>query len=385
MASSIGGPGSHDFGQYEQLGEEEEQHAPEAEATTSTAGPAQQQVTQQQIAARYDTSEQHMGPTDDPPAFSDISTDQLLASTTTPRQQQRLQRQASNLRSASLPSAPEYPSGAAPASRPPTSLARRVTSAWSLRTRGSASSLRTQANASRTSLPGGNPAGEALPPVPPLPASVRQRQATGDTATSGQSGPQGPANLAVPEEAPAKRSGFFSRRTPQEVQDDRNHKLRDAVTNGDPAGITRRLGKGADPTAPSSINQQNAFHKLASTSKFNRDTTQALVAATNAIPHASLGQAAVAKDVNGNTPIHIAQHNLGKAETNNNPDMERRYRDLRDRLTEAATNNGHDVDAIANNEGRTPRQMRQTGRQAVEAAIEREERLRGDLGGAHLL
>jgi hypothetical protein len=100
----------------------------------------------------------------------------------------------------------------------------------------------------------------------------------------------------------AKRGVLSKKRTPDEIQDDRNHKLRDSVTSGDAKGITRRLGKGADPTTPSAINKQNAFHKLASTSKFTRDTTQELIDASDP---ARLGQAAVAKDINGNTPIHM--------------------------------------------------------------------------------
>jgi hypothetical protein len=251
-----------------------------------------------------------------------------------------------------------------------------MASAWSVQTQGSASNLQNQASASRTSLPGSNPAGEPPPPVPSLPAAFRQGQATGSSAVAGPSGQQGPANLAVPEDGRAKRGGIFSRRTDQEIHDDRNHKLRAAVTTGDQNGITRRLGKGANPAAPSAINQQNAFHKLASTNKFTRDTTQALVAAVVATDPARLGQAAIAKDVNGNTPIHIAQHSLGKAETVNDETMVRRYRDLKNKLTEAATNNGHDVNSITNNQGRTPANMRQTGRQDAENVIEAEQGVR---------
>jgi hypothetical protein len=154
------------------------------------------------------------------------------------------------------------------------------------------------------------------------------------------------------------------------------------VTNGDPAGITRRIKKGANPAAPSAVNQQNAFHKLASTNKFTRDTTRDLIAATDS---ASLGQAAIARDVNGNTPIHLAQHNLGEAETNNNGTMERRYRDLKDQLTTAATNNGHDVNSITNNEGRTPLQMREAGRQAAEDEREQARQVHGNLHRSGLL
>jgi hypothetical protein len=380
MASSsgIGGLGSNPFEHQEDVGHQEEQPVPaQAEATTSTDRSAREQAD-----TRFAAFEE-------PPAYGMQDDDQLL-DRNRQRPFQAPQRQASLPPPG--PAAPEYSGSATAPSRPPTSRIRRMQSALSLRSQASSSSLRTQAGASRTSLPGLNPAGEALPPVPPLPPGLRQRQATQDSAASGRSEPQGPAtagpseprgpaNLTVAEETPAKR-GILSRRTPQDVQDDRNHKLRESVTTGDTKGITRRLGKGADPTTPSAINRQNAFHKLASTSKFNRDTTQELIDASDP---ARLGQAAIAKDINGNTPIHIAQHNLGKAETNNNEAMQRRYRDLRDKLTQAATENGHNVNSITNNEGRTPQQMRQTGRQVAENAIEADQRLRGDLGNAELI
>jgi hypothetical protein len=379
MSSGVGRPSDNNFEQYaeEALGRGgEEQHVPaQAEEVTTLTG----RTAQEQIDARYAASAAL--DTDEPPAFDDFSGGiQRLDYAPAGGQRneaynarqleamRRQQRQPSLLTPG--PAAPEYSGGAPTAPRPPTSRLRRMASAFTVRSQASTSSLRTQAGASRTSLPDTNLAGEAPPPLPVLPASVRQRQATGDSAAAGPSEPRGPANVEVPDEGlVAKRGVFSKKRTPEEIQDDRNHKLRDSIKSGDTKGITRRLGKGADPTTPSSINRQNAFHKLASAREFTRGTTRELIDASDPV---RLGQAAIAKDANGNTPIHIAQHSLGKAVGRNDENMQRRYRDLTDRLTAAATSNGHDVNAITNNDGRTPQQMREAGQQAVEAALERE-------------
>jgi hypothetical protein len=68
----------------------------------------------------------------------------------------------------------------------------------------------------------------------------------------------------------------------------------------------------------------------------------------------------------------------------NDANMQRRYRDLRDKLTAAVTSNGHNVNAITNEDGRTPQQMREAGQQAAEAAVEQDQELRDNFRSARL-
>jgi len=242
----------------------------------------------------------------------------------------------------------------------PTSRMRRMLSRVSLRTQASNTSL-----GSQPGRPGG---ATPPPPVPPLPQSVRGAQTSAAPGGSGANAPQ-------PEAGPS--SGI----SPQK-QAERNHKLRQAAEKGDREGITRRLDKGANPVAPSSIQGQNTFHKLALSGKNRSATIEQVINSTNA---ASLGQAAIARDRNGNTPVHLAQQALGKAEGANNTDGQRRSRLLRDQLTAAATENGHDVNAITNNAGKTPQQMRNEARTEAERARQNAANLGDDLRAANLV
>jgi len=229
-------------------------------------------------------------------------------------------------------------------------------------------SLRTQAsNTSLGSQPGRPGGATPPPPVPPLPQSVRGAQTSAAPGGSGANAPQ-------PEAGPSPGT------SPQK-QAERNHKLRQAAEKGDQEGIKRRLGKGADPVAPSSIHRQNTFHKLTFSDKNNRGTIAEVIGRTN---RASLGQAAIARDRNGNTPVHLAQQALGKAEGANNTAGQRRSRLLRDQLTDAAAARGHNVNAITNNAGKTPQQMRNEARTEAERARQNAADVEANVRGAGL-
>jgi hypothetical protein len=127
----------------------------------------------------------------------------------------------------------------------------------------------------------------------------------------------------------------------------------------------------ADPAAPSSVHQQNALHKLA----FARISQPTMEKVLDQVPPARLGQAAIAKDVDGNTPIHLANYELGFAEGEteiynvDSPNYQQastkkgRANFLLEKLTEAASANGNPANAIENNARETPQRTRERGKE----------------------
>jgi hypothetical protein len=200
----------------------------------------------------------------------------------------------------------------------------------------------------------------------PLPTYVQHDTSQPGPPPPSYSDSTGGANPAVAGPSSERRGlGNLFSRTPDKVQSDRNHKLRHSIAQGDLDGIGRRLDKGADPLAPSSVKQQNAFHKAANSPELSTRMTSALVnAATDpqlGRARASLGQAAVAKDTNGNTPIHLAEYNLGRASALGDQRHVGRLTNLKDTLVNAAVANQHDVNSLENSRQKTPTDMYNEG------------------------
>jgi hypothetical protein len=293
---------------------------------------------------------------------------------------------------------------------PPTNPVRRLFSQPSqatLRSRASSSSL--QSNASRVNLAGSQGAAD-VPPVPPLPPSVARPQASssrgmlqGGQGASGappvpslppaygehdQLSGVGQSTQAAPQPSASGSRGlgrqissFFSRGSsdPAQKQLERNGRLREAIEKGDQTALNRRLDKTnptPNPAAPSAVNNQNAFHKLANSG--HSFPTAVINKMFEKTPVGHLAPAAMQQDAKGNTPLHYVEKRLGSATAARRPDQDQvgRLSHLGARLRHAAAAANQPLEGVQNADGHTPAQMREEGRREQEATAQLEDSLR---------
>jgi hypothetical protein len=151
----------------------------------------------------------------------------------------------------------------------------------------------------------------------------------------------------------------------------RNHELRHAVSNSDETKVRKILSEtnlDINPGELSSKRKQNAFHKLAQTDMPSADLTDALF---DRMPTTSRGGAASAKDIKGNTPVHLAQYKAGWAEAKGDVQSRQRLDQLSQRLSQEASLAGRPVTNMENQERKTPTQMREQGKQDLRTAQQR--------------
>jgi hypothetical protein len=163
--------------------------------------------------------------------------------------------------------------------------------------------------------------------------------------------------------------------------------LREAIEKGDQTALNRRLDKTnptPNPAAPSAVNNQNAFHKLANSG--HSFPTAVINKMFEKTPVGHLAPAAMQQDAKGNTPLHYVEQQLGRATAAGRPDGEvARLNHLGDRLRQVAGAANQSPDGVQNADGRTPEQMREEGRRAYEAAAQGDAQMRENLGQSGML
>lgn len=148
-----------------------------------------------------------------------------------------------------------------------------------------------------------------------------------------------------------------------------NQALHTAARNGDIETVIKSIDNGASVTAVAPGTKQNSLHQAAMSAKLTSDITFVL---SDKVPASSLGSAAAAQDVNGNTPIHLGMRSMGRAEARNIGNQEA-YKEFSQKLLDTAYQNGHTgIESLKNKDGKTFNEMYPEGFRQEQQAIFRE-------------